>query len=158
MAYLIDGNNLLGYLFPENIRDPENKYSLISKLSIFQKLTKTRVILVFDGPPDLNIKDKYFRIKKFSIIYPPFQEKADEIIKEIILKQTDLRRFFVVSSDREIRNFAQKNRAKTLKCDEFHKQLKKALKDYKKLKEKEKNVEFPSSFEIEQWLKIFKKK
>lgn len=158
MAYLIDGNNLLGYYSPAAIKDPRSKYELILKLQIFQRIKRTRIILVFDGYPDPNLKSKQLRDNKIFVFYPPPDQNADQKIKEVILKQTDLRRFNVVSSDRDIKNFARSKGAKTLGCEEFSQQLEKALKKHKISKEKEKKVTSPSPLEINQWLEIFKKK
>ncbi|NIM57711.1 MAG: hypothetical protein GTO16_02045, partial [Candidatus Aminicenantes bacterium] len=140
MAYLIDGSNLIGYSSPRNVRDPKAKYRLVSRLLIFQRLKKTRVLLVFDGSPDLNLIGETFQRKKFSIIFPPMDGNADETIKEIISKQTDLRRFFVVSSDHEIKRFAKSKRATTLSSKEFSRELQIALKEHRKSLEIEKKV------------------
>ena len=156
MAYLIDGSNFIGYSSPRNIKDPKAKYRLVSRLLIFQRLKKTRVLLVFDGAPDLNLIGETFQKKKFSVIFPPLGGDADETIKEIISKQTDLRRFFVVSSDREIRRFAKSKRATPLSSKEFSRELQTALKEHRKSLEIEKKVTSLSPLEINQWLKIFK--
>ena len=156
MAYLIDGNNLIGFISPSKVKDPRSKYELVLKLQTFQRLKRTRVILVFDGYPDLNLPTKYYRGKKFLILYPPPDQNADQIIKEIILKQTDLRRFFVVSSDHDIKNFAKAKGAKALGCEDFSRRLRKVLKENKKAREEEKKVPSPSPLEINQWLEIFK--
>lgn len=158
MAYLIDGNNLIGHSSPAELRDPQSKHRLVLKLQRFQRQKKTRVYVVFDGNPDPDFIDERFRKKYFSVIFPAFDQNADEVIKEIISKQTDLRRFFVVSSDREIKNFAKAKGAKSLSCDEFERELKSALKKHKESQAEEKKVAPPSSFEINQWLKIFKNK
>ncbi len=92
------------------------------------------------------------------MIFPSFDQDADDAIKEIISKETDLRRFFVVSSDREIKNFAKAKGAKSLSCKEFERELKSALKEHRESQAKEKKAPPPSSLEIDQWLKIFKKK
>ena len=114
--------------------------------------------MVFDGNPDPDFIDERFRKKYFSVIFPSFDQNADEVIKKIISKQTDLRRFFVVSSDREIKNFAKAKGARSLSCEEFERELKSALKEYRESQAEEKKVAPPSSFEINQWLKIFKDK
>lgn len=158
MPYLIDGNNLLGFIAPSKFKNLRSKYDLVSKLRIFQRLKRTRVILVFDGYPNLNLPSEYYRGKKFLILFPPPDQNADQVIKEIILKQTDLRRFFVVSSDREIKNFARVKGAKALSCEDFSRQLGKVLKESKKTREEEKNVSSPSPLEVNQWLEIFKGK
>ncbi len=158
MAYLIDGSNFIGYLSPSHLKDPKTKYNLVSRLFVFQRTKKTRVLLVFDGTADLNLIGKKFQKKSFSVIFPPPDQNADGVIKEIILKQTDVRRFFVVSSDREIQNFARSKGAKFMNCKEFNKELKTALKEHKKSQELEKAVTPPSPLEINQWLNIFKTK
>ncbi len=156
MAYLIDGSNFIGYTSPRSLKDPQAKYRLVSRLFIFQRLKKTRVLLVFDGNPDLNLVGETFQKKKFSVIFPPPGGSADETIKEIISKQTDLRRFFVVSSDREIRRFARSKRARSLSSKEFNRELQTAMKEYKKSQEIEKEATPLSPLETNQWLKIFK--
>jgi predicted RNA-binding protein with PIN domain len=156
VAYLIDGSNFIGYSSPLNLKDPQTKYSLVSRLLIFQRLKKTRVLLVFDGTPDLNLIGEEFQKKKFSVIFPPLGGDADETIKEIILKQSDLRRFFVVSSDRELKRFAESKGANSLSSKEFSRELKAALKEYKESQETEKKVSSLSPLEINQWIKIFK--
>jgi predicted RNA-binding protein with PIN domain len=158
VAYLIDGNNFIGHSSPAELRDPQSKHRLVSKLQRFQRQKKTRVLVVFDGNPDSDFIDERFRKKYFSVLFPSFDQNADEVIKEIISKQTDLRRFFVVSSDREIKNFAKTKGAKSLGCEEFERELKSALKEHRESQAEEKKVAPPSSFEINQWLKIFKNK
>jgi len=158
VAYLIDGSNFIGYLSPSDLKDPKTKYSLVSRLFIFQRTKKTRVLLVFDGTADLNLIGKRFQKKSFSVIFPPPDQNADGVIKEIISKQTDLRRFFVVSSDREIQYFAKSKGAKSMSCKEFNQELRITLKKHKKSQELEKTFTPPSPLEINQWLKIFKAK
>ncbi len=114
--------------------------------------------MVFDGNPDPNLSGEKYRGKKFSVIFPFFDQNADEVIKKIISQQTDMRRFYVVSSDREIKNFAKRKGARPLTCEEFERELKVALKEHRKSRDDEKNVRSPSSFEVDQWLKIFKDK
>lgn len=158
MPYLIDGNNLIGYLPSLEIKAPESQYELISRLIIFQKIKNTRVMVVFDGPPNPNLSEEDFKGMSFYVFYPDFDQNADDVIKKIISKETDLRRFFVVSSDKEIKFFAKSKGAQSLNCQEFNKQLKKAVKKYKKIMELEKNVELPSPLEVKFWSKIFDRK
>jgi predicted DNA-binding protein (UPF0278 family) len=62
----------------------------------------------------------------------------------------------VVSSDREIKNFARSKGAKSLDNREFNRQLKKALKEYRKLRADEKNASLPSPLEVSFWMDIFR--
>ncbi len=157
MAYLIDGNNFIGHTIPYGLKDPRSKYSLVSKLLIFHHIKRTKVSVVFDGAPDAYLEEKEFQQKSFSVIYPSFGQNADMVITEIILKQKDLKKFFVVSSDREIKSFARMKGAKVLTCKEFNLQLKTILKEYKKSQETEKKDTLLSPLEVNHWLEMFKK-
>lgn len=156
MAYLIDGSNFIGQISPSNIKNSKYKFHLIARLLAFQKVKKTKVYLIFDGSPDPKIEEMQFQKKSFSVIFPHFEQNADIIIKDMISRQTDLRRFFVVSSDREIKDFAKTAGAKSLTCREFNHQLQKGLKEYKKILEMKKNVRLPSPLEVTQWMELFK--
>lgn len=155
MAYLIDGNNFIGHTSQYEHRDPRSKRELIAKLWIFFKMKRTKIILVFDGPPDPQITEQKFPEKSLTVIYPEMDEDADAIIIDIIAKQEILKKFYVVSSDREIKDYARQNGVKSLTCEEFNKKLKSVLKEHKAQRELEKNVDFPSPLEVEHWIDIF---
>jgi len=158
MPYLIDGNNFIGFIALSELRNPQSRYTLIGRLLAFQEIKNTRIYLVFDGPPDPNITDRIFPENKFSVLYPEIGRNADAVIMDIILKQTDRRQFFVVSSDREIKNFARLNGAKKMDCKDFNQLLKATLKEHKKLKADEKHFTFPSPLDVHNWMNIFKTK
>lgn len=158
MPYLIDGNNFIGFIAQSELRNPQSRYTLIGRLLAFQEIKNTRIYLVFDGPPDPNITDSLFPENKFSVLYPDRGSNADAVIMDIILKQTDRRQFFVVSSDKEIKAFSRLNGAKKMDCKVFNQLLKATLKEHKKLKAKEKHATFPSPLEIHNWMDIFKTK
>ncbi len=155
MAYLIDGNNLIGHIFPEKLRDPTSKLSLVSSLLIFQRIKKRKITLVFDGTPVPDLIDENLRTKVFSVVFPDMDENADQVIKRIIEKQTDLRKFYVISSDREIRSFARASGAKSLTCEEFSKLLKSAMKSYQKSMDAKKEETSLSPLEVDHWIQIF---
>jgi len=158
MPYLIDGNNFIGFIAQSELRNPQSRYTLIGRLLAFQEIKNTKIYLVFDGPPDPIITDRIFPERKFSVLYPEIGSNADAVIMDIILKQTDRRQFFVVSSDREIKDFARLNGAKKMDCKDFNRLLKTALREHKKLKANEKHVTFPSPLDIHNWMNIFKAK
>ena len=158
MPYLIDGNNLIGHIPSLDLKDQASRKLLVSRLQIFQEFKKTRVIVVFDGPFDPDIAEGRFKDTPFRVCFPPFSQTADDVIEETICRQTDLRQFFVVSSDREIKNFARSKGAKPLDCSEFLRRLKATLKKYDKIAEMEKNTPTPSPLEVDIWSDIFKGK
>jgi predicted RNA-binding protein with PIN domain len=157
MPYLIDGNNLIGYLPYLDLHDRGSKRRLAAQLFLFQMLKRTKIILVFDGSPDPELYGEKFRSKKFLIIFPDKDQTADTVIKERIENQKDLRHLQVVSSDGEIKKFAWKNGAKVLSCEEFNRRLKRTLTKYKN-SEAVKKTETPMTpLEVEHWLDIFRK-
>jgi predicted RNA-binding protein with PIN domain len=158
MAYLVDGSNFIGHTSPNAMRDPRSKYILVAKLLIFNKIKKIKIIVVFDGPPDEEIASQNFPERSLTVLYPDIGQSADKIIKGIISQRTRERRFYVVSSDREIKDYARKNGIKPLSCGEFNKKLKAVLKENKALREMGKETNFPTPLEINHWTDIFEKK
>ncbi|MBM3311692.1 MAG: hypothetical protein FJY80_09305 [Candidatus Aminicenantes bacterium] len=153
MAYLIDGNNFLGFWLGAGLRDPSARSSLVGRLEAFARQTRKRVVLVFDGPPgdDLPGPDS----EKFALVFPPEGETADALIKDRILRSSDRRHLAVVSSDREVRAFARAHGAASLPCDVFAKELKKALRERRDARSLEKRDEASSPLEVELWVKAF---
>ncbi|HVP90787.1 MAG TPA: NYN domain-containing protein [Terriglobales bacterium] len=157
MAYLIDGNNLLGRVAPEELRQRSGRDTLVVKLLAFQKVTRTRIHLVFDGNPERERSEVPVN-PKFTILYPGEGQTADDVIEDVVRRLTDRRRFFVVSSDRAVREFAKENGVAAVTSEEFAKDLKAALKERKKQKELEKHVRNPSPLEVDLWGEVFKVK
>ena len=157
MAYLIDGNNLLGRIAPHELRERTGRDGLVTRLLAFQKVTHTRIHLVFDGNPEQE-RTSVAVNPKFTVHYPGEGESADDVIGDIIARLTDRRRFFVVSSDRAIREFAKESGVTPVTSETFARELKAALKERKKQKEMEKRADFPSPLEINLWDEVFKSK
>ncbi|HSA94464.1 MAG TPA: NYN domain-containing protein [Acidobacteriota bacterium] len=157
MAYLIDGNNLLGRIAPHELRERSGRDGLVVRLLAFQRVTRARVHLVFDGNPEATPTDVVVN-PKFTIHYPGEGQSADDIIKDMIARQSDRRRFFVVSSDRAIREMAKKKGIEAVTSDVFARELKAAIKEGKKRRELEKRTETPTGLEIDLWDEVFKSK
>lgn len=157
MAYLIDGNNLLGRVAPHALRDRTGRAELVAKLLAFQRVTRSRIHLVFDGPPGSAPPELAINAK-FTVHFPAEGESADDLITAMIERQTDRRRFFVVTSDRDIRELAKRSGLSSVSSDDFAVELKRALKERKKQKEMEKRVEAPSPLEVDLWGKVFKER
>jgi predicted RNA-binding protein with PIN domain len=157
MPYLIDGNNLIGHLSYLELADPRSKHRLVAQLFIFQRVTRKKITLVFDGAPDSELCGEKFRSKKFLILYPDREQTADTIIKERIENQSDPRHLYVVSSDGEIKRFAKMSRARVLTCEEFGKHLKRSLKKYRESNAEKKVETRLTPLEVDHWMDIFGK-
>ncbi|HMA54841.1 MAG TPA: NYN domain-containing protein [Acidobacteriota bacterium] len=157
MAYLIDGNNLLGRIAPHELREPSGRDGLVARLLAFQRVTRARIHLVFDGNPDVTPTDVVVN-PKFTVHFPGEGQSADDVIREMIDRQTDRRRFFVISSDRAIRDLARKKGLEAVTSDVFARELKTAIKEGKKRRELEKRTEMPTGLEIDLWNEMFRSK
>jgi predicted RNA-binding protein with PIN domain len=155
MAYLIDGNNLLGRIAPHELRERTGRDGLVVRLLAFQRVTRARIHLVFDGNPEESRTDVPVN-DKFTIHYPGAGQSADDVIRDMIESQADRRRFFLVTSDRALRELAKKRGIEALTSDTFARELKAAIKEGKKRRELEKRTESPSSLEIDLWDEVFK--
>jgi predicted RNA-binding protein with PIN domain len=155
MAYIVDGNNYLGFAHPGQHRDPENRMALVRKLLAFRKFNGARVILVFDGRVSDDLAALAGGEEKFRVIQPPEGDTADDVIRGLIDRQKDRRRLFVVSSDRELRSYAREAGAQPLSCRDFASLLKGTLKERKTLREMDKPEPRTSAMELGLWLDVF---
>jgi predicted RNA-binding protein with PIN domain len=157
MAYVIDGNNLLGRIAPHELREKGGRDGLVVRLLAFQRVTRARIHLVFDGNPEED--PTAFAVNpKFTIHHPGAGGSADDVIRAMILEQTDKRRFFVVTSDRALRELAKKRGLESVPSDVFARELKSVLKEGKKMRELEKRADAPTSLEVRLWDEVFKAK
>jgi len=157
MAYLIDGNNLLGRLAPHELREAGGREGLVVRLLAFQRVTRTRIRVVFDGSPEEEPVIDVLN-PKFTVHYPGRGQSADDVIATLIERQADRRSFFVVSSDRAIRALAKSRGLRSVTADEFAREVKRALRERRDQRAMEKKVEAASPLEVDLWGEVFKSK
>lgn len=156
MAYLIDGNNLLGHLFPGAHRDPDNRLKLVRRLIAFQRFTRSRVILVFDGPPSADVEAMVGGEPRLAVLNPEPGGSADALLEDFIAARRDTRRLFVVSTDRGVRAFARAHGAASLTGREFAAELNAVLREHRSARELDKKEARPSKLEVKLWSDVFK--
>ena len=158
MAYLIDGNNLLGHLFPGAHREPENRLKLVRRLIAFQRFTRARIILVFDGPPSSDVEAMIQGDARLAVLNPDPGGSADALIEAFIASRRDTRRLFVVSTDRGLRAAAREHGATSLTGREFAAELNRVLRQHKDARELDKSEPGPTKLEVRLWSELFKEK
>jgi len=157
MAYLIDGNNLMGQEDPYFKLDRASRSRLIGRLLLFQKINRSRIFLVFDGGPPAD--DRFFKLNpKFTVLFPQPGQSADMVIEELLSQKKDRRYFLVVSSDRGVKDIARTRGIKSISSIEFLKELKTLLKKKRKDRELEKQAENSTPLEISIWDELFTRK
>jgi hypothetical protein len=119
---LIDGYNLIGIAH----RDFEKaRQDLILQLDRYASRKMHSITVVFDGWKNGQAAETKKRLGDVTIIYSSLGEKADSVIKNMLSSAT--KPWIVISSDREIYDFARKKYLVALKTDEFAGKLSSAL-------------------------------
>jgi predicted RNA-binding protein with PIN domain len=124
MPYIIDGNNLIGSSPDIPLEDPAARRKIIEIVRKFQENKKNSVIIVFDGEPDDAAVYRQPLTEKFTVVYPGFGDSADDEIKRILNRYNYFKDVVLVTSDRELRDYARKKGARIINSIEFHYELK----------------------------------
>ncbi len=118
MPYLIDGHNLIASLPDIDLADPNDEAQLVNKLKGFAAKTGKKCTVIFDG--GLPGGHSSMSTKSVTVIFAAAQRaNADSLIKRRVQRSDDASKWTVVSSDREIRDFAQRHRMKQISSSQF---------------------------------------
>jgi hypothetical protein len=119
---IIDGYNLIRqspYLQEMDARDLElGREALLEGLAAYrQARPQHKITVVFDGWLGGDLKESRDRRAGMTIVYSRRGERADEVIKRLLEKERS--RAVVVSSDRELQEYAVKVSAAWISAPEF---------------------------------------
>lgn len=125
MLLLIDGYNLLhsGRTLA-NLNSIELQWErdgLIDKLSLYRHAKSIQITVVFDGWQSGWGTEKRERKKGIDLIFSRVGEKADEVIKRLIKEKGS--GTIVITSDREISNYANKLSVPVIPSDRFKEKM-----------------------------------
>lgn len=119
---LIDGYNLirqspeLSLLDARDIQDGRN--ALLTYLAKYKKVKGHKITVVFDGwKGSGTYRESKEIIKGINVIFSPLGVEADDIIKRLARKNRE--RAVVVSSDRDITDFAETQQATSMSSQDF---------------------------------------
>jgi len=145
--YIIDGNNLIGKI--ESLKKLHKKGKQLSRVKLsfmmeryFSK-RKALVGLFFDGFENEKINVSGIRI------YYSESLTADEKIKKEIERSSNPKSIILITSDRNLLEFAKACSCTTIKCEEIVKQLNSAIKT------DEEQVKIAELNNIEEFKKLF---
>jgi predicted RNA-binding protein with PIN domain len=126
MAYIIDGNNVMGQT-PGWHRDPARaRRRLLELLAEYARLKKARITVAFDGPPDGGIPDGS-GFKGVKVLYAERGSDADTRIERLVESSKDRRGLTVVTSDRRLRMAVRSLGAAVMRSGEFRKLVDQSL-------------------------------
>jgi len=156
MPYIIDGNNLIGCAPDFSLGDPEARGKMVAIIRKFQESKNTKVTVFFDGEPQGSERLNPIN-SKLMVIYPRYGLSADDEIKKILENYRHVKETVLVTTDRELKNFAKDLGIRTVNSIEFYYMLKKVSVSHSRKEETLRRVNTRvSQNEVEQWLKIFK--
>ncbi|RLC29392.1 MAG: hypothetical protein DRH32_07465 [Deltaproteobacteria bacterium] len=120
---LIDGYNLIRQSPELSELDRQDiqlgRAALIDMLVVYKKLKHHKITIVFDGVDAPFFSRNRDQVKGIKIIFSRQGELADAVIKRIAARERE--KVLVVSSDRDIVNFAASLGAATISSPEFEK-------------------------------------
>ena len=150
MAYIIDGNNVMGQT-PGWHRDKSKaRRLLVEKLADFARSKQARVTAVFDGEPDRLVPEgSAFRGVK--VLYAERGSDADGRIEHLVEASRNPRGLTVVTSDRHLAFVVRARGARVMRSGEFRKQLESALEE----KQTATDGEHFEVRDVNQWLRYF---
>jgi len=155
MPYIIDGDNLIGSSPDFSKDDAEVHDKLIHLLKHFQETRKNNVIIVFEKEQSNCVyKDNIH--PKFSVFYPKKDSSLLFEIKRILDTFHNFKNVTLVTSIRELKEYAKDKGAKTINTIEFYFELKRALRLDGQKEESQKRIKTElTEHEIDHWMKIF---
>ena len=100
---------------------PRGRQALLDRLISYKKVKRHPVTVVFDGANANHSLETTTRTKGIRILFSPPGELADSVIKQIVTRERE--RAIVVTSDREIADFATEHGAATIDSPDFERKM-----------------------------------
>jgi predicted RNA-binding protein with PIN domain len=94
---------------------------LLDRLVRYKKIKRHKITVVFDGINAPSFSPRRDRVKGIDILYSRNGETADTVIKKIVTK--DREKAMVVSSDRDVVNFSEKQGAAAISSTDFEQKM-----------------------------------
>ena len=147
-VYLIDGNNVMGQRVGWQRDKSGTRLLLLQELAQFSQRKKSRLTVVFDGAPEINIADgsSYRGVKVF---YARPGSDADTRILEFVERERNRKALTVVTSDGQLLNQVRACGVRVIRAGEFRRRLETAM--------DESNVHQPRvrEEEMSDWMRYF---
>lgn len=122
MPYLVDGNNVMGQRVGWHRDKAGARRRLLEDLARLARVERLRVEVVFDGAPDEHFPDgsSFMGVRLF---YAARGSTADDRIKRMVDEARDRRTLVVVTSDRQLADYARRSGVRVTRSGEFRRRL-----------------------------------
>lgn len=156
MPYLVDGHNLI----PKSgirLEAVDDELELIAALQDFARRERVDIEVYFDGAPPGVAGSR--RSGRISAHFVRLGSSADAAIKARLEQLgASARNWIVVSSDHQVQDAARRAHARSLRSEEFARQVREAAADAADDAAEDVRTERRlSRQEVEEWLKIFRR-
>jgi predicted RNA-binding protein with PIN domain len=129
MHLIIDGYNLLHVTLTRtqlsSVELLRERDRLIHQLSAYRRLKPCEITVVFDGWQGGWKTEKKERKEGIELIFSRLGEKADEVIKRLVKERGS--RVMVITSDREVANYAERLAVAVIPSDQFRKKMERSV-------------------------------
>ncbi|HEX8183830.1 MAG TPA: NYN domain-containing protein [Blastocatellia bacterium] len=150
MAYIVDGNNVMGQTPGWHRDKAKARRRLLEQLADFARVKKARVTVVFDGEPGMGAPDgSAFRGVK--VFYADRGSDADTRIERLVESSLNRRGITVVTSDRRLASSVRSSGATVIRSGEFRKQVEHAIASASE----EENGKQEQVDDVDVWLRYF---
>jgi predicted RNA-binding protein with PIN domain len=122
VAYLVDGNNVMGQRVGWHRDKPGARRRLLGDLARFARSEGVPVAVVFDGAPDDSVPDGG-TLEGVRVYYAGRGSDADSRIRELVGHAPDRRALTVVTSDRRLADDVRHLGARVTRSGEFRRRL-----------------------------------
>lgn len=150
MAYLIDGNNVMGQTVGWHRDKPKARRRLLEQLATFARVKQARLSVVFDGSPDDQFPDAS-GFRGVRVFYAERGSDADTRIEKLVEAAKDRRGLTVVTSDRQLAFKVRARGVNTMRSGEFRRLLEEACQRQPSAEDGEN----PEIDDVNAWLRYF---
>ena len=150
MAYIVDGNNVMGQTPGWHRDKAQARRRLLEQVAEFARVRKMRITVVFDGAPDSEFPEGSAH-KGVKVLYADRESDADSRIERLVETSRDRRGLTVVTSDRRLALAVRSQGASVIRSGAFRRQMEET--DYS-----EPTAEDGEEFEtgdLNEWLRYF---
>ncbi len=120
--YLIDGNNVMGQRVGWHRDKTAARDQLLQDLAQFARRKKTRIAVVFDGQPAVNIADGS-SWRGVKVYYARYGSDADHRILEFVEQERNRKALTVITSDLQLLNRVRAWGVRVIRSGEFRRLL-----------------------------------
>ena len=121
---IIDGYNLLGVRGPIHAEMEQERIQLVHELGRYAKRKHHQLTVVFDGWKSGDPTEGQQSLAGIRVIFSKLGERADQVIQRLCVEHGT--QAVVVSSDREVSDYARGQGAFTIGAPEFDRRLREA--------------------------------